>query len=300
MELQRFMATLMPTFTRNDVLDELKAVEESIDNFLPILKSAQRKLSRYVFDHQFIERLEERLISEVKLKRQPNFMMMFLELTEKMKSQIPVIEDLVMEKFESDVTVHAMNLHRINVLQYIPIMLFTIQYMRSFTNIALSIDINHKSDAETAVYEIIEADTTWLSTNRSTFIDAARVVNRRSDDLEKVFADLPEMDVDPHNVKVVEATKHVATDPMAMGIIPISINPFFHFQKIIVEFQVQRYHSMQEECKMLERKVYNLQLINDGKNDPKLQKEIKYIEENRLRPLKQKLQDMERKYVSNA
>lgn len=297
MELQRFMATLMPTFTKNDILDELKATEESINSFLPILQQAQRRLNRFTFKHEFVERLEERLIREAKLKRQPNFMMMFLELVEKMEKQIPVIEKLVHDKFESDVTVHAMNLHRINVLQYIPIMLFTIQYMRSFTNIALSLEINTASDSETAVYEIIEADTSWLSANRSTFVDACRIMNRKSDDLEKVFEDLPEMDVDPHNVKVVEATKHVAIDPMAMGLIPITINPFFHFQRIIVEWQVQRYHSMKTECELLERKVHNLNLINDGKNDPKLQQQAKYIEEERLRPLKQEIAKMEQKYV---
>ena len=67
-----------------------------------------------------------------------------------------------------------------------------------------------------------------------------------------------------------------------------------------MNYQVERYHLATAERDMLQRKVYNLRLIAEGRNDAKIQKEIRYTEEQRVRPLSQKIQKWEQEYVHSA
>lgn len=295
------MATLMPSFTKDTILEEFEDVQKQINQInLPLFEKAMKELSRHQFRSQFADDMAVSLFEGVKVKRYPNFLGGFLEVTKRMQNQLPVLERLIDEHFELDVSAHAMNLHRINILQYIPVMSFVCRYMRAFTNYAISLEINHLSDSPEPVFDLIPADRDWLGRNRATFVDSVAVVQRHGTDIQSVFDNLPEMAIDPSNAKVVEQTQGGKADPMGLGFIPLTINPIFHVRKMIMNIQVERYHLAKAEYDMLQRKVYNLKQINDGRNDAKLQKDIRYTEEQRIRPLSQKIQKWEQEYIHDA
>ena len=298
MKLTQFMATLMPSFTKDTILEEFEDVQKQINQIdIPLFEKAMKGLSRHRFASEFAEGMGDSLFDGLKVKRYPNFIGGFLDITKGRQEQLSVIERLIEQHFELDVSTHAMNLHRINILQYVPVMNFVCRYMRAFTNYAISLEINHLSDSPEPVFDLIPADRDWLSRHRNTFLESVRVVKRRGDNLEKVFADLPDMAIDPQNAKIVEQTQGGAADPMGLGFIPLSINPIFHIRKMVMNIQVERYHLAKAEYDVLQRKVYNLKLINDGRNDAKLQREIRYTEEQRLRPLNHKIQKWEQDYI---
>jgi hypothetical protein len=56
------------------------------------------------------------------------------------------------------------------------------------------------------------------------------------------------------------------------------MNPIYHFRLMIAEWQANRYKSYKEKKKLLEVKLLRLRLLREGKRDPKLDKEIDYIE----------------------
>ena len=301
MKITQFMATLMPSFTKDTILEEFEDVQKQINTMnIPLFERAMKDLSRYKFRSELAEQMEDSLFDNVKVKRYPNFIGGFLDVTKRMRDNLPVIERLVDEHFELDVSAHAMTIPRINILQYIPVMSFVCRYMRAFTNYAVSLEVNSTSDSPEPVFDLIPADREWLARHRQAFVDSVAIVHHRGASLEKVFEALPDLSVDPSNVKVVEQTQGGKIDPMGLGIIPLTINPIFHFRKFVMNYQVERYHHAKAEYDMLQRKLYNLKLIAEGRNDAKLQKEIKYTEEQRVRPLSQKLQKWEQEYVTNA
>jgi hypothetical protein len=63
--------------------------------------------------------------------------------------------------------------------------------------------------------------------------------------------------------------------PMLQG---FEMNPIYHFRLMIAEWQANRYKSYKEKKKLLEVKLLRLRLLREGKRDPKLDKEIDYIE----------------------
>lgn len=301
MNLQQFMATLMPSFTKDTILEEFEDVQKQVNQLnLPLFEKALKDLSRHEFRSELADKMAVSLFENVKVKRYPNFLGGFLDVTKRMRDQLPVLERLIDDHFELDISANAMNLQRINLLQYIPIMSFVCRYMRAFTNYAISMEVNFLSDSPEPVFDLIPADRDWLSRNRNAFVDSVAIIHHRGANIEKVFESLPDVSVDPQNVKVVEQTQGGKADPMGLNFIPLAINPIFHFRKMVMNYQVERYHLAKAEYDMLQRKVYNLKIISEGRNDAKLQKEIRYTEENRVRPLNQKIQKWEQEYIHGA
>lgn len=301
MKLTALMASLMPTFTKGTLEDEFEEVQKIVNQInIPFLEAGVKQLGKYKFKTEFVDTMETQLVDSAKVKKFPNFLGSFLEINKRMRDQFPVIQRLIDEYFEEDISVHALNLQRVNLLQYIPIMMFIARYIRTFTNYALGLEINIASESPEATFELIPAERDWLKANRSTFLDSVNVVMHRGDKLEKIFEQLPDMGIDPSNAKIVEQTQGLKADPMGLGFIPLSVNPFFWAGKFLVNYQTERYHLAKDELDMLERKLYNLKIINDGRNDAKLQKEIKYLEENRVKPLKEKIMNWEEEYVHNS
>ena len=301
MKLTQFMATIMPSFTKDTLVEEFEDVQKQLNTInIPLFEGAMKNLSKYHFKSSFAEKMEDSLFENVKIKRYPNFIGGFLEVCKRMRDQLPIIEKLIDEHFELDISSHAMTLQRINVLQYIPVMNFILRYQRAFMNYGVSLEVNAESDSSTPVFDLIPADRDWLERHREAFVESLGVVYNRGANLEKVFENMPDMNVDPSNVKVVEQTQGSKADPLGMGFIPLIINPIFHFRKMVMNYQVERYHLARAEHDMLQRKLYNLRLISEGRNDAKMQKEIRYTEEQRVRPLAQKLQKWEKDYVHSA
>lgn len=299
MKISTLVAALMPTFSKETLETEYEELEKMVNQLNQFLQGTVKQLNRYDFSTKFVEGFEDQMALTLKVKKFPNFLGYFDEIVKRMRDQLPVIGRLVEEYFEDDVSVHALNLQRVNLLQYIPIMMFITRYIRTFTNYAIGLEINSVSDSAEATYDLIPAESAWLAQNRQTFMDSAAIVVHRGNDIEKIFEALPDVSIDPQNAKIVEKNGSLNPDPMGFGIIPLGINPFFLAGKIVVNFQTERYHLARAELDMLERKVYNLRMINEGRNDAKLQREIQYTENVRINPLKEKIADWEREYVHN-
>lgn len=301
MKITQFMATLAPSFTKDTLLEEYEDVQKQLNQInLPLLEGAMKNLSRFHFKSSLAEKMEESLFDGIKVKRYPNFIGGFTEVCKRMRDQMPVIERLIDEHFELDISSHAMTIQRINILQYVPVMSFTLRYMRAFMNYAVSLEVNASSDSPEPVFDLIPADRDWLARHREAFIDSVSVVYKRGANLEKVFEAMPDINIDPSNAKIVEQTQGGVADPLGMGFIPLIINPIFHFRKMVMNYQVERYHLAKAEHDMLQRKLHNLRMISEGRNDAKTQRDIRYTEEQRVRPLAQKIQKWEAEYVHSA
>lgn len=301
MKLTPFLAALMPTFTKDTLEEEFEELQKMVNQInIPFLESGFKQLGRYDFQTEFTEKMETQLTDYVKMKKFPNFIGFFLEICKRIRDQFPVMQRMIDEYFETDITVHAMNLQRINLLQYIPILTFVARYIRTFTNYAVGLEINLASDSSEATYDLIPAERDWMDAHRQAFLDSVDLVIHRGSKMEKIFEQLPEVMVDPSNSKLVEQSQGIKADPMGFGVIPLAINPFFWVGKWVVNYQTERYHLAKEEYAMLERKLYNLKMINEGRNDAKMQRDIKYLEERRINPLKEKIADWEQEYVNNA
>lgn len=298
MNITTFMATLLPQFSKSTLVEELDNVSNEVNRInMPILEAANKEFGKEKFQTDIAKDMEEALRG-IGLTRQPNFIGYFLDITKHMRDILPKIETWIEKEFDHDISSNAITPVKYNLLQYVPMLTFICRYVRMFYNMAITIEINTRSDSEFPVFDILGYHRDWLARNADAFINSVKILMKRSGNLDKVFESLPDMNIDTHNAKLIETTQGKNVDPLEFGLIPLSINPIFHFRKIIVAYQASRYHSAKEEKRMLEQKTYNLKLILDGRNDPRLQKRIIY-DENRVRELQQQIDKWEKEYLND-
>lgn len=297
MNLTPFLASLMPTFTKDTLESEFSELQKLITTVnLPVLENAVKHLGKMEFQSKLVDNMEFALVNDAKMKKEKNFLHMFLTITKAQNAQLPILDKMVDGYFDEDITHYNLTLQRVNVLRYIPVMMFVATYIRTFVNYAISLEVNEQHSDGEETFVLIPHERDWLSKHKQTFISAVYAITKPGSRLEKLINDLPDVAIDPNTVKIVEQAQGQKADPLQLNLIPTIINPFFWVGKAIVNYQVSRYHGAKEELRVLEMKVYNLKQINEGRNDAKLQKEIKYTEEKRVIPLKRKIMEMEENY----
>jgi hypothetical protein len=72
----------------------------------------------------------------------------------------------------------------------------------------------------------------------------------------------------------------------------VKFNPIYNTRMMIARWQSERYVSNKEKKKVLELRILHLKLLNDKKEDPKLEKEIEYIQ-NRVDKIDRYLHEVE-------
>ena len=248
------------------------------------------------FKSKWYENFHKSLKNQVRKVNSKNFITPTLKALEKIQERIDTLEKLVDEHFNDDVSIHAMNVKRINILSYIEACTFFTMYARRLAHTTLAIEINACSDdIANELDDILPYNLQWLKERKDSWFAVLDIFLDGKGDLNKVVEDLPDIGVNKTNIKAVESVHH-NLDPFHFGFIPAVLNPAYHIGIMLAEWQVNRLSTAVAEKDVLEVQVMNLKLLNQNKNDAKLQNTIKYIEENRLKPLYKKIGKMEEKY----
>jgi hypothetical protein len=62
---------------------------------------------------------------------------------------------------------------------------------------------------------------------------------------------------------------------LTTGFIPY---PVYHFRMMIAEYQLKRYRSNENKKRALELRLLHIKMLKEQKNDPRLEKEISYVQ----------------------
>lgn len=298
MSLSNILKNLKEGFPKNQITDDLNVLRQDIvANTLPMFKTAEKDFGTRVFKSKWAETFHMRFKGGVRKVNSKNIIKPTIDVLEKILERVDLLEKLAEENFNDDISVHALSIKRINILSYIEACTFFTIYSRRLLTTLFAIEINTVSEDVTSELEdILPVNLEWLQRRRDSFIAVFEILLNGKGDLAKVMEDLPEININPTNIKAVEAVNK-NLDPFGFGFIPVVLNPAYHIGVFVAEWQVDRLNTAKAEKDVLEVQVVNLKLLDDKKNDARLQKSIKYIEDNRLKPLYKKIAKMEEKYA---
>lgn len=133
-----------------------------------------------------------------------------------------------------------------------------------------------------------------INTNIINYAKLLTIYTMSPDDFKEQLDNIPDVIInDKTSASVMSVYGEKKVDPFATALTSgFSGNPIYHYRLIIADWQNQRYQLMKEKKKMLELKVMQLQLLNEKNPDPKLEKEIEYME-NRISKMEFALHEME-------
>ena len=184
---------------------------------------------------------------------------------------------------------------KINLLQYVEAITFTIRYARRNLLWTYAEEIAGE-DPDIDVGDLTRGELQWLSENKSTYFACLKILSGDKKDLEKVFAEIPDVVVSEQSERVVPSTVGAdRVDPFKFDFIPVKLNPIYHARMAIAEWQVARHRAAQEEKRMLEFRLLQLKSTQDGERNAKLEQQIEYTQ-GRIEKLNFKVQKMEEDY----
>lgn len=125
------------------------------------------------------------------------------------------------------------------------------------------------------------------------FIKLLSLFARNGKDVVKLMEVIPNVDLVDGNVQTLSSVHGASkVDPLRMGFVPLSWNPFHFLGMKWAAYKVVKYKSMQEDIKLFEYQVMILKEQRDGTSNPKLEKVLE-IYEDKVKILYSKVKKME-------
>lgn len=293
MKNDSFVSQLPDAVQKDQVIEESRAVRKELtDSTLPILKNAYKVFT----------------ISDLKSNEAKNLQDTFtrlsgskLPLLDYIHNQLPnlltnlnELEEWVMKNFNEQTVKASISLKELNVLQFIGISGFVSSYTRKLVSLFYSAESSQFDNSGIAFTESFsKADIQWIQTNFLDYVNAVDALTIKSGDLEKMVKSIPEIHVNPENIRSVGAIQsNSKIDPLKLQYLNVTNNFVFRLMLRIAEIQADRYKLALEEKRMLEYRHLLLKRQHDGKADARLEKEITIIE-NRISRLTYKIRQRE-------
>lgn len=292
MEIKKYLDSILPMFTRQRIFEDIDVVKQSLDeNTLPVYKEYAKLMGKENFKSDFANGYQERFDKRFEGKATGNIIGTIAKQLEGISEKLPIISQTVENSFADDITRNAMTILRVNVLQYLESISYTVQYARRLLISIVAYEVNAYN--ENIDVDIIDGELLWLEDNFATFVTCLNVLNTTDEKLKDTLKDIPDVAVNPDSVdNVIAMVGKDKADPMQFGFIPVMLNPAYHIGMRIAEWQADRYRKSVDEREMLQYRLLQYKLVEAGKGDAALERKIK-ITQDRIEKLNYKIAKME-------
>lgn len=297
MEIGKYIQSILPAFSRDQVQEDLEDVMKELDNHvLPIYEQAAREIGTGQLLSANAQSFEKVFESQVDFKYKGNSINAINEAMINAKIITILLQKLVDENFAVDVTRAGFDLLRTNIMQLTEILAFTTRYARRHLNYILLSEMGQYKELHIEDY-FTAGERDWIKQGRDAFIKGVNIIHKPKDEIEVKLKKIPAVLVTPETAESSQAVfgKSV-TDPFDMRFIPIVLNPIYHIRIRIAEWQAAKYQEAKEERTMVELRLLALKEMRAGRENAKVEQQIEYNQE-RLSKLSAKIGKMEDKYA---
>jgi hypothetical protein len=296
MKITNFLASLLPTFGKETVLEDCRLTRTEIKEFTaPAYDTALNLLKGWKFKAPELQIHIGIFSRTVKGSGNDNMVVTIQKSWKPILENLDSMEDLVTRTYNNEMAGAGFTYLKANILQFVECVSFVSKYARKYLSYIYICETAQYPDSGTALTEsLTPAEVEWLNANFVSFCTALNIAAGNHVQVKKQLEDIPDIVVTEENSKTLPSTvgDH-KLDPFQMKLIPIWMNPVYHVGMAIAEWQAKRYKAAKEEHTLLQLRKLNLEKQRDGKRDAHLEKEITYIE-SRAQALNYKLAEMER------
>lgn len=298
MKIENFVASILPSIARDNVLEDIRITEGELKTTtIPAYQHAAPFFKSWKFQND-ISKDYQATFSRIAKGHSGDLINVIAKGLPTVLGNLAVTEVEIKKVFAEDTAAGGMSYLKAQLLQYVEMAGFVSRYAMKLLVLIYAAETSSADAGETVITECMApAQLEWLKLNFVNFCTAFAAVTLSVTDTEKAFRNIPDIVVTPENAKTLPATVGLAKiDPMGCGLIPVKLNPIYHIRMRIAEWQTRRYDAAKDELKLCQLRQLNLERVAQNKPDPRIQKEIEYIEE-RTQKLAAKIAEMEREYA---
>lgn len=157
-----------------------------------------------------------------------------------------------------------------NALQLIDLAAFVSTYTRSWLDVILSAETNHRNNVNGEL-NITQAMFVYLGDNRANFGAAISILATPVEKIETMFKAIPEIVIAEVNPKAVTGTLgQDKIDPLRLNLIQSKWDPIYFIGMVISDYSAARYKAAKEEAAFLELRIARFKKQLEQKDDPHL------------------------------
>lgn len=294
MKPAQYIASLVPSFARDQVLEDLRITRAEIkEGTLPSYETAAELFKGWKFKSKPLEKMFADFHRITHLKGQT------IEAVHGGWKQVLVnldtLEDLIVKTFNPEIASGGLTYAKAQALQFVEACAFASKFARKFLWYVYVLESAEYAEAGTKVeHAMAPAERHWVEANFPAFCQAFAIVTVGDSKLKHALDTIPEIVVTADNSTTLPHTVGDSRlDPLKMGLVAAWMNPIYHLGMVVAEWQAKRFKAAQEEVRLLQLRKLNLERSAKGQPDARLQREIEYME-GRIQSLNYDIDKMER------
>lgn len=297
MKINDFLRRLLPSFGRDRIIEDCRLTRAEIEETLkPMYAQAAVFLKTWKFES---EEMQDRIDTWKGLVKSNggNIIVTIERGLPLIQQNLTDVEELIKQSYGDEVVVAGLTYKKAQLLQFVTAVQFVSRYLVQFLNYVYVCETAQYEEGGTAIRDsITPAEKHWIEDNFISFAVAFSVVTDTPGDVKKKLSEIPDITVTEDNaITLPETVGEGKLDPLGMKLIG-TWSPLFSLGLLVAEWQADRYKQARETLKMVQLRKLNLEQLAEGKPNPKVQKEIEYLE-TRAQDLLYKIKKMEDRYV---
>ena len=289
MNFKLFMSKLLPSFGKRTLATEIDQINDKLKSFsIP----AYAHLDKSPFDSETASYFEgvysKRVTRGNMYDGIHKALQTCLELGEYLEEQVDT-------RFKDDITRASLTAYMLNIMKLTSVIDFISDYARRLCRYLATTAIN-KANKVDELTDITKAEQNFINNYKHAFFDALKIVNVPAKSIQLKLESIPDVMVTPDTIdNVGAAVGKNNIDPLAMNFISISKNPAMFFVTKIARYQANKYSQAKTDLQEIQCKILKLKQSKNGKEDAKLDTQIKYYE-NLNDHVRAKIEEMEEDY----
>lgn len=289
--LATYVKGLFPNIAPADIHDQLDSIRRADrDSVRPALELAAKKLKGRKFQSEFVRKFEKELSTATRLKG--DWIEQLLKLEELTVAKVEVLFRMLDANFDDKLQKSTVTFRQANILRVIELLSFWQSYAIAIAPM-LVVDEVAQTDGTQRLEEVyVPGELKRMQSQADNFIAVSKLIVQPEKEFEEGLMELPTAVVTRESEELLQAAQgRRRMDPLSLGFLTPGTSPIFAVLKWWGERQVLRLQKAELEAVDLERRIIQLERINDGTSE-QLQREIDY-NRDRLATLTTKIAKME-------
>lgn len=297
MFIRKFMESLLPRLGKDRILEDIKITLQELETLVvPAVDQASDYLNTHKPKSDGNKALETLFYRTYKPRGRKG-VAIFHDVRKVLPDLIKnlrTVEGMIEDIFEREVINEGLTAKKASLIRTAEAISFTSNYTLDLLNLYY---VNEASEAGAEVKESMSLAPVVVRNIESRIGRYAMTLNKwaiKPADFLRIVGKIPDVIIASNNEEALKANyTEKDLDPFGSPLMQGFVgNPIYHIRLNIAEWQTRRYKSNKDKKKVLELQLLHLEYLNQGKNDPKLEKEIQYVQ-SRIEKTDRKIREAE-------
>ncbi len=288
--------SLVPDLNKDRIVEDMRNTRIMLEDLMEIYQLALPVFRTYTFQSKDVKDRVEKFKRLTGSKENP--VVFFNKNIPLIIKNLDLIKTVFLNESNRMIIAQALTFKQSNMLAYVDALFLVNKGARKFLVWMEAHESAHYNRTESELLEEISpAEEKWLAESFTDFCQAAKIVVMTPDKTMEKLESVIDAQANEKSMKALMAAgKSSIADPFTFGLIGTRYNPIIFFRMIVAEYQVARYKEAEEELRGLRLQLARLENTAKGKNDPKLEQQIKYMR-GRITGLARDIAEMEKSYA---